>query len=728
MYKLFFLFLIFTSYLFANDKVEVYATKMNTIRNIVYASGEVNVIYQDYFISAEEAKYNRDTGDLELFENIRVTQGENYKILGKYARMNIKEKNRVFKPFYMLEKKSNIWISGEEGIACDKDLDIKSGMLSGCNPNDPLWKMEFSSSDYDEKSKWLNMYNARLYIYDIPVFYTPYFGYSLDNKRQTGLLMPSNGISSDEGFYYEQPLYIAIHDWWDLELKPQLRTKRGQGLYTTFRFVDSKVSRGSLTLGDFKEQDSYFKEHNLANKEHFGFDFKYDNSSFINQWFGTSFSGQSAIFADVHYLNDVDYLNLSTNDTTTTSTATQVISRINIFYNNDDDYFGSYMKYYQDLTLETNKNTLQKLPTLHYHRYLDSVLDDHFLYNFDMQSTNIYRSEGVGVIQTNLNIPITLQTSLLDEYMNIAYKGFIYAQTSNFRGDNNTGIVYDDGYYARNYNVVQASTQLTRAFSDFTHSVAFRTSYVFTGGESRNGYYEDEKEYCSNVANKSNLDYAVRCEFYNVSDVNEALNLEFTQYVFDSSGAQTLYHKLSQNVVYNGLDDSLGDLENELKYRLSSSTSYYNNMFYNYDESLFSKIYNSINYNNNGVSLAFSHLYQDNFDHTQTGFGRYTSYMTSSVRYTYDEHYSYNAIFNYDLEKNTKKTAEVGFLYKKRCWDFGIRYVENNRPILTAGNTSYNSIYDRYIYFTILLKPIMKSSAATNAAFSYKLPKLYNGE
>jgi len=49
---------------------------------------------------------------LELFGNVRVTQGENYKILGKYARLNIKEKTREFKPFYMLEKTSKVWMSG----------------------------------------------------------------------------------------------------------------------------------------------------------------------------------------------------------------------------------------------------------------------------------------------------------------------------------------------------------------------------------------------------------------------------------------------------------------------------------------------------------------------------------------------------------------------------------------------------------------------------------------
>jgi LPS-assembly protein len=52
---------------------------------------------------------------------------------------------------------------------------------------------------------------------------------------------------------------------------------------------------------------------------------------------------------------------------------------------------------------------------------------------------------------------------------------------------------------------------------------------------------------------------------------------------------------------------------------------------------------------------------------------------------------------------------EFGFLYKKRCWDFGVRYAENNRPVLTNDGEA-SSIYDRYIYFTIVLKPFMTST------------------
>ena len=293
MYKLLLiLFISITTLISAadiNDKVEIFATHMETENNIVTASGDVAVVYKDYYLTSSRAVYNKTTGDLELFDNVRANQAGEYKTLGNYAKLNIKDKRRSFQPFYMLEEKSQVWISAKKGVLVDKELDLSSGVVSACSPTDPLWKMEFTSSDYNTDSKWLNLYNTRLYIYDIPVFYTPWFAYSLDKTRRTGLLKPTIGYSSDEGFLYQQPIYIAEQDWWDLELTPQIRTNRGKGLYSAFRFTDSKVSKGELKVGYFKENDKYFVDKELANQNHKGFNFKYENSDFLNLWTGANF-------------------------------------------------------------------------------------------------------------------------------------------------------------------------------------------------------------------------------------------------------------------------------------------------------------------------------------------------------------------------------------------------------------------------------------------------------
>lgn len=719
MLKLFLFLTIFALYAWGEARVEVYATQMDTKDNIITAAGEVAVVYQDYYLSAKRIRYDKNSGELELFENIHAIQGESMKFLGDYAKLNIAQKERTFKPFYMLEESSDVWLSGAKGYAKDTQIDVTSGVMSGCDSNNPLWKMEFTSSSYDTDSMWLNLYNARIYIYDIPVFYTPYFGYSLDTTRRTGLLPPMVGISSKEGFYYEQSLFIAQDNWWDLELKPQIRTSRGSGVYATYRFVDSKTSKGSLTTGYFKEQNDYFLENNLANKEHFGFDFLYENSDPLNGWFNLNLKGQSGLYVDVSDMNDIEYINLSTNDTTKNATSFQIISRVNLFYNTDQNYLGAYLKYYKDLSFESNEKTLQNIPALHYHSYLNTYLDDHFLYSFDIKSNNYYRELGKNATQTNLNIPLSLQTSMFDEYLNVAYRTNIYAQHTAFRGKEEipTNDEYSSGLFARNYHMLSASTQLTQAFDSFTHVVDFGSQYVFAGSEMEDGYYKDQKNYCSKKENKNEP----ICEFYNISEIERNMQLYFSQYVYNSLGEQLIYHRLAQNISYENVDSQMGELENELDYQINESLNYYNNMFYNYDEEAFSKNFNQISYANGAVSAALSHMYKDSFLSKTATSSPIINYTTSMIGYRYDKHYSYHFRYDYDLERSSKKGFEVGFLYQKKCWDFGIRYAENNRPILDRSGLS-DSIYDRYVYLTIRLKPIM-SQSSKDTGFAYKLPE-----
>ncbi len=699
--------------------MEIYASSMISEDNTVIANDGVTVVYKEYYLSAKKAIYNRKNGDLELFDDIKVTYDNNYRILGNYAKLNIAKKEKMFKPFYMLDAASNVWMSANSGEGKDKIIEISEGVVSGCDQNDPLWKMEFSSSDYNSQSKWMNLYNTRLYIYDIPVLYTPYFGYSLDTKRRSGLLMPKIGFSDSEGFYYEQPIYIAEYDSWDLELKPQVRTMRGSGMYSTFRFVDSPISSGEFSLGYFKEKDSYVEEYDLANDSHFGFNFKYDNTDVLNQWLGLDLDGQSGLYVDINRMNDVDYINLSSNDTVNTNTATQVLSRVNLFYNTQNNYLATYFKYYEDLTTNNNDDTLQELPVYHYHYYLDSFLDDHLFYDVDLKSTNIERIINKTVLQTDVNIPITLQTSVFDEFLNVSYTANLYAQHSRFSGsdeNSSSDTEYDNGYFARNYHTFSASTELTRAFQSLTHVVSFSSTYTFSGGESRTGFYEDHQDTCTNTENDDPSENA--CEFYNITNIDEVLQLDFAQYLYSASGKRILYHRLAQRVTYGADDSRYGELENELDYEVVNGVDFYNNTFYNFDESAFSKIFNSVTLSGYDITLGLSHLYKDNFIEPTTlnPTLRYASYMTSTARYNYDKHYSYHGKYNYDLESEVSKSAEIGFMYRKRCWDFGIRYVENNRPVLTQGGES--SVSDKYIYFSIALKPLVSDGGASDIAFT----------
>ncbi|SFV57917.1 Outer membrane protein Imp, required for envelope biogenesis / Organic solvent tolerance protein precursor [hydrothermal vent metagenome] len=707
------LLFLFVSLLFAApNKIEIFAGSMQSQNGIVTLKDDIVVLYGEYILVAKEAKYNKNREILELFGGVKISSKEKYKILGNYAKLNLKDKKRIFEPFYMLDMRSKVWLNGDKG--CDEKgyINISKGVISGCNPKDPLWQIEFSSSDYNKKTKWLNLYNTVLYIYDIPVLYTPYFGYSLDTTRRTGLLTPSFGYSSNEGIYFEQPFYIAEQNWWDMEFKPQIRTNRGRGIYGSFRFVDSKYSKGKLNFGYFKEKDTYFQENNLANQKHYGVDFHYTNTNVFKSFFDFNTDTQSVLYIDTTNMNDVDYINLATNDSSKNITSSQTISRANLFFNSDKNYLATYLKYYVDLNKASNANTIQQLPSLQYHRYLDTLLQDHLLYNFDIKSTYLYRKEGTTAIQTDLSIPIKLQTSLFNEYLNISLDAYNYAQYSKFQNDPTISSKnFQNGYYLRNYDQLSLSTQLTKPYSNFVHTIGFSSSYIKKGGEQSSGFYKENKDIDCKDPNNSE-----ECSFYKLSGVQEALMVDFNQYLFNSKGKEILYHRLSDIITDPGKgNSSVGELESELNLALTDHISYYNDSLYNFTYHLFSKQFNKISFNGYGLNIALSHFYKKNFTSSTK-----TSYATSSIQYRYNNHYSYKAIYDYDLELKVKKRAEVGFLYQKRCWNFGLRYAENNRPILTKDQKA-SSVYDRYIYFTIVLKPIMKPTASD--FFGLRLPK-----
>lgn len=710
--RFFLLLSLFVFSLCASQKqIEIYAGGIHVQGNTFFLEKEIIVLYEGYILNAKKAKYDKDKGVLELFGNVIVSNNNHYKILGNYAKLNIKQKRKSFRPFYLLDETTKTWLSAQTGCDSPNSIDISKGTLSGCDPTDPLWQIEFSSSKYNKQTKFLNLYNAVFYIYDIPVLYTPYIGYSFDTRRRSGLLSPSVGYSSDEGVYYEQPIYIAEQNWWDMEFRPQVRTDRGYGLYGTFRFVDSKYSYGELNFGYFKEKERYYREKSLANKEHYGINFLYTNSNILKSIFDIDSSTQSVLYIDTLNMNDVDYINLATNDTTKTATPLQTISRANLFFNNEKNYFGTYLKYYSDLKNKSNAKTIQQLPSLQYHRYLDTLLSDHLLYNFNIQSTYLYRPEGTTAVETNIDVPIKLRTSLFDEYLNLALESYIYGQYSTFGNDTNISAAFEDGYYLRNYNLITLSTQLTKPYQNFIHTLSLSSSYIKRGSSLSSGFFaENEDVDCKNSDNEE------VCTFYKLGNTQEALSVGFSQYFYNKKGKQVLYHRLSDIISDPGTGNStVGEIENELDVVLNESIKYYNNSFYNFTYDTFSKILNKISYNAYGFNIALSHFYKKNFSG-----GPNTSYITSSLKYRYNIHYSYTASYDYDIENNEKKRAEIGFLYQKRCWNFGLRYAENNRPILNSNNEA-DSVYDRYIYFTVVLKPLMKPSASD--FFGLKLPK-----
>jgi len=737
MYR-FLVLLLLTVSLYADKKVEVFAANVDSSQNVMQADGDVVVLFDGMYVSAESATYNRETGVLELYGKVNALQGAEYYAMGDYLMINTHDNIRQFRPFFFQEHADEFWISAQSAKSKDVNYEIHTGIVSSCNPQDPDWTIRFSTGYYDKEDQWMQLYNARLYAGEVPVFYFPYFAYPTDTTRRTGLLRPVFGLSSDEGFMYQQPIYIAESPYWDLEFIPQVRTKRGEGLYTTLRFADSKNSTGSLTIGGFNEKAKYQEEFNLKNDQHYGFEFDYQHRGFLDTWFGWNPGGASGIFSDITYLNDIEYMNLKQNDSLDYTADSQVTSKVNMFLNQKEHYFGMYGKYFIDLNKNSNSDTQQYLPIIQYHSYLDTLLEDHLLYSFDYRGTNFYRETRKSAVQNEVKVPISLQFPLLDEFFTLSMSENIYGSHIGFYGSGNVnnpnptppsdGITnpnnpdgtpnfayphygYSPGYYARDFQQIELNTNLVKAFDTFSHSVAFTVGYLHPGNDKKSGFYEDYDSTFQEIKEKNQECVLGPCEYNTLAaEVLEQSFVEFTQFVFLVDGKEKLYHRLRQPFIYESGYEKYGDLENELRYNFTDEFSIYNNTFYNYDHNTLSKIQNTVSYNDLTYLFNISHLYTDKFREDSDGIVTRdkSSYLTTRFRYNHSQRWQYFAGYAYDIELSETKNRHLGFAFAKRCWSLELRYVENIRPTLTTinGITESSSIKDKVLYLTLNLRPL----------------------
>ena len=305
MYR-YFSFFLFSVLLFAtnNIPVEVNAYDINSSGDIIEASNGIEVIYQDSIIRANRVIYNKQTKKLKLIGDVEMIGYNSTKEQANEIDIDLNSTQVEFKKLF-LATDNDIWIASKNAKKQNGIYTTGASVLSSCDISNPIWKLAFDRSQYNKSKEYIELYDTTMYFMDVPVFYSPYLAFSTNNQRKSGLLFPLFGYGGDDGFIYEQPIFWAIAPNMDLEFNPQIRTKRSYGGYSTFRFVDTKYSRGGIRVGYFKDKSSY--ESVNSDDSHYGVEFRYDSSNVFSKYLDNYSDG---LYINAIYLNDIDYLNL----------------------------------------------------------------------------------------------------------------------------------------------------------------------------------------------------------------------------------------------------------------------------------------------------------------------------------------------------------------------------------------------------------------------------------
>ncbi|MGM0518243.1 MAG: LPS-assembly protein LptD [Campylobacterota bacterium] len=669
----------------SQEKFQFLAKDVKTDGDIVTAIGDVVVFSKTYYISANKIIYNKKNNSFELFDDVFVLKNNNLQTQSNYAFLDLDNENYDQAPVLIMDKTTNLWINSQKSQKRADDVDLDSSILSSCDCIDPAWSIKVSSANYDTEDKWLNTYNTRLYIGDIPVFYTPYLGFSTDKSRRTGLLTPTVGYSKNQGFYYAQPIYYAPSKSYDLEFVPQIRTDRGLGLYTYYRLADSPYSRLDIKTGFFRENSNYQKEFELKNEKHYGFNIDYSRTKLFS-----NSNTQDGLYASINWLNDIEYKTIE-NEEDNLSTEKKVESKINYFYNTSEYYGGAYLRYYIDTELDSNDETLQELPNLQLHSYTKELsFLDNLTYNANIGYSNYERKEGVNANIYTLSVPVS--------YSKYFFNDYLYANVSNNIVINqyeysNANTSLDDGTLIQNETSFLVGTDLIKPYDNFLHTLNLSAKYSKPENISEKGDL-----YNITVDKDSNKEKLLSPFPTNVNQ--ERMELSLNQSFFKGESLKEIInHRLTQSIIYDNGKAKFQNLENFLKYSYDYGSVSTKNI-YNMQDDKF--IENSASFSYSYNDLTFSMGYYKSKESENSGLENLESYRLST---TYDITNTNSITYyeNYNIQDSIRNKQGVGFGIDERCWGLNLKY---EKEVIPSTSINQRGIKQNILYIQLQLKPL----------------------
>jgi len=650
-------------------KIEVLAKNIDSSKTTATASDGVVVYYNNSTIKAQSASYNKETKVLVLDGKVEVIGYQGTKEHTDHMEIYTEDNEVKFEKLFFVTQ-NDIWLYSSEGHRSEGNYTLGESILSSCDISNPLWKMLFTNSKYDSEKEYMKIYNAKVYLWDVPIFYSPYFAFSTNKQRSSGLLSPRFGYMAEEGFIYEQPIFWAISPSMDLELDPQIRTKRSKGAYGTFRFVDSNHSSGKLRIGYFKDSEEYQEQEKTKELKHYGAEFLYDSSSlFVNS---SSGSLKDGLYINATYLSDIDYLNLQKSPIHFGRRPVQE-SRLNYFLHNDNYYAGINAKYFIDTRKKNDDSTLQVLPAIQLHKYLNHIFWKNITYSVDIHVDNFSRKTGATMKQVELKVPLDFTTSLFADYLNISLgEDFFYSKHFFANGE----YIHDN--FQNYYNIHRAKlfTDLTRKYDNYVHIVQPSIKYIKPGKQN-----ESPVEFDKMGKQQKKL--------FSADLPEEQYSIGFNQYLYSASKTSLKFFQRFHQIYYPNRKDKWSDLENEMMYSWRKWILY-NSIIYSPKFSEIREMSNFISLREKRYNFTLEHTHQKKFINKSKT--KISNDIDFRFRYDLNNRIGISGELSYDVENSNSTQWQLGASYSRDCWSVSASVRQDITPRPT-GSTKDNIYY-----------------------------------
>lgn len=209
--------------------------------NVVFSQG-------DRHIAADEAILNQETQQFDANGNL-VFQDSNFTVTAESLQAQMRSNRATLEG-------AKYWLHGQQvngdaeklQITINNNLILTNTNFTTCPPDNVSWLLEAEKIKINSEEEWGEIWNAKVRIAGVPVFYIPYMTIPVSDKRKSGFLYPSFSTSTTSGFEVSAPYYWNIAPEYDLTFTPNYMSNRGIFTKTEFRYLAGDAQNGRLNL------------------------------------------------------------------------------------------------------------------------------------------------------------------------------------------------------------------------------------------------------------------------------------------------------------------------------------------------------------------------------------------------------------------------------------------------------------------------------------------------
>lgn len=639
------IFLCLFSFVFSRQ-VEILTGDFLQQGDLFIAKNGVVVSSDDFFVFGKNAVFDSKKNQIEIYGNVIFNHNKGGNVVADYLRFDVNSSAGFGQNVFFPNWQNKIWLKADDIHTKDKTYTLKNALSSSCNPNSPDWSISAKRASYDENASWIHLFHPVFYAGKTPVFYLPYFGYSTDNERKSGLLPPNFGSSKYEGDLLGISLYLAPQKSWDLELSAQTRSLRGSGYGLYFRFADSAYSKGDVHFGQFIDKDNFSKKYNIKNKTHQATRINYNRQKL----FSKAPNHSDKLFIKWHNYNDVDYLKLEHLENSDVSTDQIITNEINYHYKTSDIYMGLKLRETQDLLNLDRKDLLQTMPNVRVHKFLNRLGNTNATYLLDLDAYNLLSKSGTNIKKLSFYNPFLYSFDLFNDFLNVSAQ-----QNINLLLTNEDKQKTNYAFYTNTR--LELSSTLIKKFDNFNHTINADLNYVF------GNFSQASKDINTSEFDKQSLNFSLR------QYINTDRNI-FTQ---------------NLNQAYAKINDKWQflDTTQDLKFSPLSMLDLSHNLVYSLQEEHVLKNYTFLTLKNNFLNLSLGYLQDYSADNKKT-----TDYYTINASKTIFSRHKLQAEYHHDKISHNSRKISAAYLYKKDCWDFAAEFTRLLEPLTKDGGSS----------------------------------------